>query len=320
MIPYSYNMVDMGGVDLAEANGTVVEGLYAKIVEAVNACGDVVLYNWKFAGIEIAPQYTSILLGDPIIINGAVQVTEQDEVTVPGINPGPHIVLLNVVENGEYSASDFNADAFDPVNVMIPPPVTAALRVTENGIYNPPSGVDGYSSVEVDVRGASSDVEYWDLSESFTGTLHGIVSTARNVTMQSEGTDFTASGVIRFGIGWDGMTIEIETGDLQLSAGSHRRFVMIGAENTGVGFIYRSTGKWAFYTNSGWVDSTETDGSFFDNCLVKIHIDSTGHWHIYKDGVLFWEPSSVLSANYNYLVVGSTGGSIIGTIKSVRIY
>lgn len=123
MIPYPYNMVDMGGIDLAEANGTVVEGLYAKIVEAVNACGDVVLYNWKFAGIEISPQHTSILLGDPIIISGAVQVTEQDLVTVPGINPEPPpplvLVPLDVVENGNYSPIDYNADGFSSVAVQV---------------------------------------------------------------------------------------------------------------------------------------------------------------------------------------------------------
>lgn len=123
MIPYPYNMVDMGGIDLAEANGTVVGGLYAKIVEAVNACGDVVLYNWKFASIEITPQHTSILLGDPITINGAVQVTEQDLVTVPGINPEPPpltvLVPLEVTENGEYAPSDYNADGFSDVSVSV---------------------------------------------------------------------------------------------------------------------------------------------------------------------------------------------------------
>jgi len=126
MIPYPYNMVDMGGIDLAEANGTVVDGLYAKIVEAVNACGDVVLYNWKFAGIEIAPQHTSILLGDPITINGAVQVTEQDAVTVPGINPEPPepppppvLVPLSVTENGQYRPEEYEADGFSIVDVNV---------------------------------------------------------------------------------------------------------------------------------------------------------------------------------------------------------
>ena len=296
MIPYPYNMVDMGGIDLAEANGTVVDGLYAKIVEAVDACGDVVLYNWKFAGIEIAPQYTSILIGDPIVINGAVQVTEQDEVTVPGINPDPP----------------------EPPD----PPVLVQLTAIENGVYLPEDyEADGFFEVTVDVSSGQSDVEYWDLSDSFIGILRGISSKANNVRIESIGANFSAYGAIRFGIGWNGMTIEIETGDLQLTSGSHRRFVMIGGSDSAVGFIYRSSGKWAFYTDDyGWSETSETDGSFFDNCLVKIHIDSDGHWHIYKDGVLFWEPPQILNANYSYLVIGSTSGGIIGTIKNVRIY
>lgn len=157
MIPYSYNMVNMGGIDLAEANGTVVEGLYSKIVEAVNACGDVVLYNWKFAGIEIAPQHTSILVGDTIIINGTVQVTEQDVVTVPGINPDPPVLVpLDVTENGQYDPSDYDADGFNNVDVDVEydPPTLVSLSVDSNGTYLPSQySADGFSSVSVDVEG-----------------------------------------------------------------------------------------------------------------------------------------------------------------------
>lgn len=161
MIPYPYNMVDMGGIDLAEANGTVVDGLYAKIVEAVNACGDVVLYNWKFAGIEIAPQHTPILLGNPITINGAVQVTEQDFVTVPGINPDPPVLVqLFVTENGQYNPSEYDADGFSEVNVLVPDPQLTSLRVNENGTFFPPIGYAGFNEVIVAVSGgASSNVE-----------------------------------------------------------------------------------------------------------------------------------------------------------------
>ena len=152
MIPYPYNFVDMGGIDLAEANGTLVDGLYAKIVEAVNACGDVVLYNWKFAGIEIIPQHVTILMGDPIIINGAVQVSEQDLVIVPGINPDPPVIIqLSASENGEYFAGDYEADGFNPVNVSIPPPVLSPLQVTENGTFYPQQGVIGFNEVIVSV-------------------------------------------------------------------------------------------------------------------------------------------------------------------------
>ena len=162
MIPYPYNMVDMGGIDLAEANGTVVEGLYAKIVEAVNACGDVVLYNWKFAGIEISPQHTSILMGDPVIISGAVQVTAQDEVTVPGINPEPTILVpIEITENGQYDPSDYDADGFSEVDVDVEydPPTLVSLSVDSNGDYLP-SQYDavGFSSVHVDVEGGLPNI------------------------------------------------------------------------------------------------------------------------------------------------------------------
>lgn len=161
MIPYPYNMVDMGGIDLAEANGTVVEGLYAKIVEAVNACGDVVLYNWKFAGIEISPQHTSILLGDPIIISGAVQVTEQDLVTVPGINPDPLVLTpLTVTENGQYTPQDYEADGFSGVNVNVESTMVP-LIITENGQYSPQDyDADGFSEVTANVPTAEVPLSY----------------------------------------------------------------------------------------------------------------------------------------------------------------
>lgn len=161
MIPYPYNMIDMGGLDLAEANDTVVEGLYAKIVEAVNDCGDVVLYNWKFAGIEIAPQHTQILLGvGALTINTLIQVTEQDVVTVLGIAPPPPPVVpvepLNVSENGVYNATP-PASGFNPVNVAVPSKVLVSLSVTENGEYDPSDyDADGFSSVIVNVEPPAS--------------------------------------------------------------------------------------------------------------------------------------------------------------------
>ena len=157
MIPYSYNMVDMGGIDLAEANGTVVDGLYSKIVEAVSMCGDVILYNWKFASIEITPQYTQITLGDSeLTINTLIQVTEQDVVTVLGIEPPPPPIVpvepLSVTENGTYEAEP-PASGFNPVVVDVVSPV-APLNVTENGTYEAQSPYVGFSPIVVNVGSA----------------------------------------------------------------------------------------------------------------------------------------------------------------------
>lgn len=164
MIPYPYNMVDMGGIDLAEANGTVVEGLYAKIVEALDACGDVVLYNWKFAGIEIAPQHTQILVGSgELRINTLIQVTEQDEVTVLGIEPPIEPVEpLDVSENGTYAAEP-PISGFNPVRVAVPIKTLAPLVAQENGQYSPEEyGVDGFSLVNVNVQFSGVQVEPYE--------------------------------------------------------------------------------------------------------------------------------------------------------------
>lgn len=120
MIPYSYNMVDMGGIDLAEASGTVVEGLYNRLALARNACGDLILYNWKFVGIEIAPSACSTIdEGSSIVINGMIEVTDEDVVTITSLLP--------------------------------PPPEIEPLTATENGVYEAPAGVDGFNPVTVDV-------------------------------------------------------------------------------------------------------------------------------------------------------------------------
>lgn len=153
MIPYSYNMVDMGGIDLAEANGIVVPGVYEKIVEAMNLCGDLILYNWKFAGISIAPSAYAVLQQvDSILINGLIQVTAQDVVTVLGIAPpivpvGP----LSVTENGVYTATP-PASGFNPVTVSVEGPTLIPLDVVANGDYSPADyNADGFSAVSVEV-------------------------------------------------------------------------------------------------------------------------------------------------------------------------
>ena len=154
MIPYSYNMVDMGGIDLAEANGTVVPGVYERITEAMNLCGDVILYNWKFAEINIAPSAYSILhQTDSILINGLIQVTELDQITVIGLPP-PLVPVSPLIanENGVYEA-DPPQSGFNPVRVEVPErtPVIQSLEASSNGTYLVPEGVDGFNPVAVTV-------------------------------------------------------------------------------------------------------------------------------------------------------------------------
>lgn len=186
MIPYSYNMVDMGGIDLAEANRTVVSGIYEKIVEAMNLCGDLILYNWKFAGIEIAPSACSVLQQtDSILINGMIQVTELDQITVIGVPP-PYVPVspLDVSANGTYEAESPNV-GFNPVRVAVPGPNMVPYLIAErNGVFLPPPGFDGFAMVGVVVP---VQLDPFPVSVSAGDTLTGWYSTRTVTRVMQEG-------------------------------------------------------------------------------------------------------------------------------------
>ena len=64
----------------------------------------------------------------------------------------PVVESLSVTENGIYNAPS-GVDGYNPVDVHVPQrePVLDSLSVTDNGTYTPSVGVDGYNSVSVNV-------------------------------------------------------------------------------------------------------------------------------------------------------------------------
>lgn len=66
-----------------------------------------------------------------------------------GSGKAPVISELSVTENGTYEAPT-GVDGYSPVTVDVSP-VVSQLTVTENGTYEAPSGVDGYTPVIVNV-------------------------------------------------------------------------------------------------------------------------------------------------------------------------
>lgn len=125
MVPDKFDMVDMGGIDLIESQGVAVEGLYQRLVESITLCRYQCLYNWKFNGILIPPSYVEMVVRDGSVrINEGVNVDENDVVHIYSIEPEPPAPILPVIES---------------------------LSVVENGIYQVPTGVDGYNPVSVNV-------------------------------------------------------------------------------------------------------------------------------------------------------------------------
>ena len=64
----------------------------------------------------------------------------------------PVVEALSVTENGIYNAPS-GVDGFTPVDVNVPSrePVLESLSITDNGTYTPSAGKDGFDSVDVNV-------------------------------------------------------------------------------------------------------------------------------------------------------------------------
>lgn len=106
----------------------------------------------KFVVEKIPDQYIVPAGTAEIIKNGEHDVTgyAKVDVNVPDI---PAVTEeLNVTENGTWEPGT-GVDGFSKVVVNVPdaPAVVRPLEVTENGTYTAPNGVDGYSPVTVNV-------------------------------------------------------------------------------------------------------------------------------------------------------------------------
>lgn len=183
MVPQAYNIVSLDNLDLAEVNGDVVEGIYSELLEAIDACGVLMIANWRFAGIQIPPSYCTILQFDGYItLNGFIRITEEDRIYMEGLYPV--IEPVQFTENGVYAAPS-GVSGYSPVTVEVLP-VIESVQFTENGVYAVPSGVDGYGPITVNV---SADVnpyivpDYWGLSYGYQANNTNYYSNPTNTAV-----------------------------------------------------------------------------------------------------------------------------------------
>lgn len=250
------------------------------------------------------------------------------------------LVSKTIIANGSYDPEDDNADGYSAVTVDVPNSYAAgdegkvvsngalvaqtarATNITANGTYDTTENNEVTVNVSGGGGGGGSSDAYisFDFTK-FSGTIAGVSYGSAGATFPSGGDAFIPILPMK-----NDITIYIDVASMRLSSGTHRRFIM-NAQTTG--FIYRSNGKWAVYSNNGWEESSITDGNFFDNSTVKVYVDASSKWHIYKNGTLVWEPTLSLSMAFNanaYMSsvpqIGSKDGNIINNavITGLRIY
>lgn len=138
MIPVTYKMIDLNGLDLAEINGEEVLGIYNKISSAYTTSRFAIMCNWKFADIVLAPAHVLITVDENnnFIINDWILVSQNDTIRLIGVIPEPVLVELTVTENGTYVPAT-GQDGFSEVNVNLSIPQPYNDNPTEDGVASP---------------------------------------------------------------------------------------------------------------------------------------------------------------------------------------
>ena len=143
-----------------------------------------------------------------------------------------------------------------------------------------------------------------------------------NVSISSTGAVFsTNTSYFVLPLTRNGMTVEIDFGAITPSSGTNNRR-LFNPKGTNNGFIFHyQTGVWSLFSGS-WDDSTIAGADAFANSTLKAEIDSSGYWHIYKNGTLLYDSNIKLSVENGTLLIGSDGANALNqmTVLAVRVY
>ena len=194
MVPDKFNMVDMGGIDLIMAQGDTIPGLYDRLVESITLCRYQCLYNWIFDGVQIPPTYVQMSVDSEtgnVVINEGVEVDDEDVIHIYSLETEAHLIALIASENGVFVPPE-GVDGFNQVTVNVPAvtPVLENLSVAENGVYTPSTGVDGFNQVTVNVSAVTPVLESLSVTQNGVYTPPTGVDGFNQVTVNAQGTSF----------------------------------------------------------------------------------------------------------------------------------
>lgn len=221
------------------------------------------------------------------------------------------VIIRGVTYTG-VDTIDAQADGGGTQSFIIP---SGTTFITQNGVVD----VTQYASANVNVSGGGGQTDLCSIDFSKTVGSY----TLNGVDISSAGAVFTSNtSCFVLPLTRNGMTVEIDFGAITPSSGTNNRR-LLNPRGTSNGLIYHyATGFWSLY-NGSWHDSTITGMDAFANSTVKIEIDSSGYWSIYKTGTLLWTSNAALSVNGNVaLQIGSNDTNALNTmtVLAVRVY
>ena len=117
-------------------------------------------------------------MNDTVVLDGELSLDVQMDGEfgiITKVGNEPTIESLQVTENGSYAPRD-GVDGFSSVSVNVPSvlPVVNSLSINSNGVYTAPEGIDGYSPITVNVPSFAEHYKTVTLQEKFENTIGNI--------------------------------------------------------------------------------------------------------------------------------------------------
>lgn len=176
-----------------------------------------------------------------------------------------------------------------------------------------------------------------------SGTVWGansginIRSNSQNIVLSTTSVPIRPRKLYNLGSVWD-----IKLGDMDAKFTSSHGVIFglytwywnagVKGNAANAGFMWhRQTGRFAIWDSETlWQDSDITDKNYFANSTLRIYIDKSNKWHIYKDGVLVFEPPLAMGEHNSpsYISTYGIGKMIDGgntsfynmDVKGVRVW
>ena len=214
------------------------------------------------------------------------------------VNVQPNLENVTITENGTYSHPDY--DGYDNVIVNVPSgAIIEPITIRGNGVYNPPSNVDGYAPVTVNVEGGgfSTDIKVENDALVYDNTEINV--TSQPVIVDGEIGASGSAGLVFNVIPTFDIVFEF---DYTPASGGTEHVLSFGGSNTYSGLIVIRPTQFLYFANASRIQQaiSLTIGTQYH---IKI-IVTTSKMQMYVDGTLIVDGSSDYCQNIITYIFG----------------